>query len=275
MPFLIPRDEAPAAFAECWHSAASHVDQKLKREEKPWASGPFFCWYKIELRPPFLEHFSFRLGNQLFFVRVEDVEGRLSPPGSRDGLNRVAIGQSGHACIMPMRQQASRWVPAASGWGLIDAKTGNEIDPPGYVTNEQIEMTGWEVHDFAVDVVCNNLKSQNIEIIDHQGDPEIYQSIWFSNSGVPSWVLIKAFRYPHDGRSEPLPSNWLDTCWAAAHMALKMAPEFAAARGTRGYFAPVSIARADDPLKVRQNHCYEVMACLVIFRVWKIAKTIL
>jgi hypothetical protein len=32
------------------------------------------------------EHLSFRLGNQLFFVRIEDVDGKTQGPGTSVGL---------------------------------------------------------------------------------------------------------------------------------------------------------------------------------------------
>src|ERR1700730_3431391 len=101
-------------FASCWQAAGRHIEAQ--------AQGPLHSWLKVNLNPPFLEHLSFRLGNQLFFIRIEDVDERLQVPGSRVGLLSVATGCRGHPCIMPMRYRTGAWVPDAAGWGLMDAR---------------------------------------------------------------------------------------------------------------------------------------------------------
>ena len=78
---------------------------------------PLRSWLKANLTPPFLEHLSFRLGNQNFFLRIEDVEGKLEVPGNREGLLAIAEGCKGYPCLMPMRQRAEGWAEA-TGWGI-------------------------------------------------------------------------------------------------------------------------------------------------------------
>ena len=210
MSFAIPLDEASKAFGECWNAACSHVDERRKTVSRTWPHGPFFVWYKAHLRLPFLEHLSFRLGNQNFFVRVEDIEGRVTGPGRREGLLRIADGQKGHACVMPMRHRCDGWTPEAGGWGLLDARTGTSLNPLELVSDEPIEMTDWELHDAGVQFVCQHLESERVHIINSQGDPDIY--------------------------------HWLQVCQSSAKAALKMAPELASQWGTRGYFAAMAIA---------------------------------
>jgi hypothetical protein len=67
-------------FPECWQKAGAHLQSRGQGA---------LSWLRVHLNPPFLEHLSFRLGNQLFFVRIEDAAGRLTVPGSRDGLAAV------------------------------------------------------------------------------------------------------------------------------------------------------------------------------------------
>ena len=56
-------------FAHCWNAAGSHIQRM--------AGGELMSWLKATLAPPFLEHLSFRLGNQLFFIRIDDEDGVL------------------------------------------------------------------------------------------------------------------------------------------------------------------------------------------------------
>jgi len=65
----IEMHEISDEFARCWQAAGRHIQKQ--------AQGPLHGWLKSNLNPPFLEHLSFRLGNQLFFIQIEDAEGRL------------------------------------------------------------------------------------------------------------------------------------------------------------------------------------------------------
>ena len=92
----IHMSEVTEEFACCWNAAGLHIQNQ--------AQGPLQSWLRAHLNPPFLEHLSFRLGNQLFYIQLEDVDGILETPGNPDGLIAIADGCAGHACIMPMRK---------------------------------------------------------------------------------------------------------------------------------------------------------------------------
>jgi len=131
--------------------------------------------------PPFLAHLSFRLGNQLFCVRVEDVDGNAQGPGTIRGLATAARHANGHACILPMKKKrfCDSWVADLPGWGLLNAATGKPINPVSLVTSEKIVMSPWEVHDVAVQVGRDYLQREGFEPMSWQGNPEVDPSIWF------------------------------------------------------------------------------------------------
>ena len=124
--YEIEMHEVSEEFARCWQAAGQHIEKQ--------AQGPLQSWLKVSLNPPFLEHLSFRLGNQLFFIRIEDADEMLDIPGSRSGLLAVAEGCKGYPCIMPMRYRAGVWTVQMPGWGLLDAITGNAIDPAALIS---------------------------------------------------------------------------------------------------------------------------------------------
>lgn len=230
-------------FLRCWAAAGRHLHA---------AGQGAMAWLKAEPRPPFLEHLSFRLGNQLFFVRIEDVEGRLRLPGNPDGALTIARGCQGHACVLPMRQRSGVWSPSMPGWGLVDAETGDRINPPRLVTDELIEITDWELHDLAVQVVRNHLESLGASVMSSTGDPHIHPSLWAVREGRREWVVVRAVRYPT--LDAPQPGNMaaiIEHC----------------ARGSRyGYFASVGVAHADeehapegaDPIPLWRGHGYSL-----------------
>jgi len=218
----IGRQETSDEFARCWQAAGRHIQ----------AQGAALSWLKSTLEPPFREHLSFRLGNQLFFIRLEDVDGTLPVPSSRDGLLSVAEESKGYPCLLPMKQGANGWAARGAGWGLIDARTEAMIDPPACVTDERIEMTDWEVQDFAVQVVRNQLERAGRTVTSAQGNPAVHPSIWFIGDRGHEWVVVRAVRYPRL-QADP-PANW------------QQIAEHCASVGKVGHFASVSVASADD-----------------------------
>jgi hypothetical protein len=217
----IQLDDCSQEFVSCWTMAGKHIENS--------AQGKLF-WLKAHLHPPFLEHLSFRLGNQLFFVRIEDIDTNLKTPGSLDGLMRVATGCNGYPCILPMKKRGNNWIPTEDGWGLIHAVSRKQIDPVMLISGENIEMTEWELYDFAVQIVRNNLHGH--QIMSWSSDPEITPSIWFIGEHGPEWVLVKAVKYPETDAKLP---NDIAKLY---HKCSKIA--------TKGHFAVVGIASSDQ-----------------------------
>lgn len=234
--FELEMQAVSAEFEACFLAAGGHLQVLGNR-----AGG--FVWLKAELSPPFLEHLSFRLGNQVFFVRLEEPRGSLRVPGSRMGLGTIADGWNGHACLLPMRRTGGRWSfgrqsdgawePELSGWGLVGAADGRAIHPPALVTDGQIEMSDWELHDFAVQVVRDTLVREGRELMSSQGNPLVDPSIWFVGDHGPEWIVVRGCRYP--AREARLPANW-----EAIRQSCQRLSDI-------GHFASVAIASADEP----------------------------
>jgi hypothetical protein len=151
-------------------------------------------------------HLSFRLGNQLFFVRLRTQIINVYGPGTHESLLAVAKESKGHACIMPMRRTGNgdEWIPDMPGWGLVDATTKNPFNPVSLVTDEKIEMTPFEIHDMAVQVVKEYIEKKGYELMSYQGNPEIDPSIWFiGDTKGPEYVVVRAVRYPEDHAKIP------------------------------------------------------------------------
>jgi hypothetical protein len=66
------------------------------------------------------------------------------------------------------------------------------------VTAEPVEMTDWELHDFAVQVVRQQLKSEGRQLMSWQSNPGVDPSIWFVGDHGPEWVVVRAARYAAD-----------------------------------------------------------------------------
>lgn len=218
--------EPSEEFAQCWQAAGRHLLAS--------AQDGSLSWLKANLTPPFLEHLSFRMGNQLFFVRVEDVDGNVMGPGNPDGFRTIAKGCNGVPCLMPMRPTGSEWKPEYPGWGLIHADTGQPLDPVALISDEKIEMSDWEVHDFAVQVVRDYIVEKlGHELMSSQGNPEVDPAIWFVGEDGPEWVVVRAVKYPE--KEAPIPKNIADIAANCTRLS------------TIGHFASVAVANSEDP----------------------------
>jgi hypothetical protein len=190
LPTLYPIDETPMteAFHACWYAAAAHLSAQGQDS---------INWLKATPAPPFLEHLSFRLGNQLFFVRVEDIDEVVIGPGNRGGVISIAEGTGGYACIIYMKRHGTgEWRPVTSGWGLLSVEDEGMIDPPSLISEELIEISEWEMQDMAVQVVRGILDDQGHKVESWQGSPHLNPSIWYLKDGVRTWVIVRPCKYP-------------------------------------------------------------------------------
>lgn len=215
-------------FFRCWQAAGKYLSMQV--------DGGLQTWLRAHPDPPFLEHLSFRLGNQSFFVRVVDVDNVVEGPGSLEGLFTVAKGCNGYACLMPMKKDriSDEWRPNLTDWGLVDAHTREVVNPSLLVSDDKVEITDWELHDFAVQIVRGYLKDNEYEIDQWQGNPDVDPAIWFKGSeGGLEWVVVRAVRFPEE-KANP-PSNWRNIA------------KDCAVNSEIGHFASVSFASIDQP----------------------------
>ncbi len=225
------------AFLDCFKCAVSHLECQVDGG---------ISWLRCQTAPPFLEHLSFRLGNQLFFVRIEDVDGRINGPGSLRGLELAANMANGYTCILPMKKDplSQIWVADMPGWGLMDIGGKNPINPITLVTDEKILMTRWEVQSMGVQWICDWLRSEGYQQGSSQSNPDVHPSIWFGREGGElEWVLVRSDRWPtsegtwRNPKVKP-PDDWNDI---KAYYAKRGFP--------RGHFASIVLVSAYQPFR--------------------------
>ena len=221
--YPIPEATVTEDFARCWKAAGIHLDAQGDES---------INWLRAHITPPFLEHLSFRLGNQLFFIQVEDVDLELALPGNLAGLLHISKACKGHPLVMPMKKLHGEWRPQLSGWGLLHALKRTAINPVDLVSDVPIEMTDWELQDFAVQVVRTQLEQEGHQIMSYQSDPGVDPSIWFVGKNGPEWVAVRAARWP--ALRAPHPSS-IETTRAGFELVSKS-----------GNFASVVVANVND-----------------------------
>jgi hypothetical protein len=221
MPDSIPHGEITREFRAMWTCGVGYV-RKLSEDS--------LVWFKGNLYAPIFEHFSFRMGNQLYFVRLEDSEGRIHSPGTLEGLFEIAEACDGHALIMPMRYNGGIWLPTIPGWGLTDAKSKEQVDPKSLVTSELKEYTDWELHDMAVHAVALTLDKRKLRSITNH--PGVSPSIWYDGDSGVEWIIVRYARHPESDAAPP--GNWAQIAESCHERGMG-----------NGYFAVVVFAEKD------------------------------
>ena len=138
-------------------------------------------------------HTSFRIGNQLFFVHIVDLDDNMEPPGSIEGFIAICERFQCLACLLPVRKKINKWTIEYLDWGLIDAKTGNPINPHYLVTDEKIVMSDYEIHEMGNDYVRYHIITKNLgyDVTDFIIDPDMKPSIFFNKPKERCCVLVK------------------------------------------------------------------------------------
>lgn len=213
-------------FEECWVLSGNHF---LKQVDKGQLKV-----FRTTLLSPIIEHHVFRLGNQLFIVFIKDVQERLTSPSSWERFIEYSATMNAIPCVVEMRKSMlGGWQFVNRRWGLTHAMTGKEVYPPELVTHEKIEMSDWEVQDFAIQVLMHGLEKNGYEITSHHSYPEIKPSVWLIDpDGQLCYLVISVVRYPQT--EAPIPDGIAEVVEANKNLS-----EF-------GYYLSISVANSNE-----------------------------
>lgn len=144
-------------------------------------------------------HTSFRIGNQLFFIHIVDLDDNMETPGSIEGFISICERFQCLACLIPVRKKNNKWVIENLDWGLIDAKTRDVIDPYQLVSDEKIVMSDYEIHEMGNDYVRYHIITKNLgyKVSSFIIDPDIIPSIIFNKENEQCCVLVKVSYDPN------------------------------------------------------------------------------
>jgi len=220
--YIVEQEDPSENFQAAWLAAAKHLQSQCREG---------ICWIRANLKRPFIEHLSFRIGNQLFFIFVEAEEFKLS--NRFDAFIGCAELANAIPCMIKMNKTFASYAPSGDGWGLLHAVTKAPVDPFSLVSDELIEMSDWELHDFVINVVKKGLEEEGKTVYSTCSDMEVNPSLWFVENDVHYWVIVRGHRYPMKIAGRP---EGLD----------KIA-EGVPGENSAGYYAIVTVANGDDP----------------------------
>lgn len=211
----------PEGFIDAWRAAGTHLLELL---------GDRAQWLNTSPYNNMGTHLTFRISSTLFFVFVETENRNFGD--SSDLFSYYSSRANAIPCVIPMIKEQGLYVPQFDGSGLMHVPSVEVIDPFDFEKTELVEMSDWEVHDFAVQVVKDFIEKNGREIMNSQSNPDIDPNIWFRDEGEESYVIVGEVRYP-EKRAEK-PDNRDDYV---------NSPQLV---GKKGFFASVGIANTNQ-----------------------------
>ncbi|MBR0257212.1 MAG: hypothetical protein IJQ58_05695 [Synergistaceae bacterium] len=236
MPYIIGRSDPERQFLNDRAMALAYTEKNaLKSEGISSFTGEhkFFRWIKTELSYPSFDDFTFGYKNQIFSVMVlrATEKGILINPRPRiEALRRECSSNNLIPCVFPVHCVTGK--PFFPGtWNLVDPFAKKAVDPAAMSSDDDIEMSDWELRNWAVQVVYEHLKREGLERLSFSDAPGIDPQIWFRDSdGKECWLEVLYARYPDDAENMSFScSGW--PCEVLCH---------------NGYIARVGFAGAED-----------------------------
>ncbi|MDC1531243.1 hypothetical protein N8473_00920 [Amylibacter sp.] len=193
MQYDIEPQDIDEAFFEVWRAGGIHLQQKFGLTNAKWL--------RAEL-PLLREHFSFILGNNLYFVQVYNIDDdsrRLQYLGRLKAVVEDAHVTDAKAigCYLPMKRSSNGWEAVKQGWGLIDFETFKPIDPTELNIDGMVLMGDWEIHDLGVQFARNYLTEKGWKIEHWQSDRHVFPSLIASNEGQNFAFVVSNSVQPH------------------------------------------------------------------------------
>lgn len=207
MPYIIDRSNPDRQFLDDRAMALAYTEKNaLKSEGIAGFTGEhkYFRWIKTELSYPSFDDFTFGYKNQVFSVMVLRVSGKgklINPPPRIEALRRECANNNLVPCIFPVNAVTGK--PFFPGtWNLVNIFARKPVNPVTMSSDDNIEMSDWELRNWAVQVVYDSLESEGLERLSFSDAPGIDPQIWFRDSdGKECWLEVLYASYPDDAEN--------------------------------------------------------------------------
>ncbi len=204
---IVDRPNPDKEFLLNRHRALVHVNNNFKKfaglvknEHED------FRWIKTELTSPRFEDFAFAYRNKIFCIIVEKavkVQGNQMGFGNRQKIETLLDACEENnltPCIFPIVEKDNRPVYFGT-WNLINPTTGKFVDPINESSDELVEVSDWELKNWAVQIVINYVREQGLEILSYCDAPGVDPQIWFKNDkGRPCWIEVLPAKFPEKNK---------------------------------------------------------------------------
>ncbi|MCM1265677.1 MAG: hypothetical protein NC200_05705, partial [Candidatus Gastranaerophilales bacterium] len=171
-----------------------------------------FLWLHSEYLATAYDDKTFSYKNNIFsiIVDIQDESGKSYL--SKDVIKRqikAAKKYNWIPCRFPVvvkdayDSDFSKMHSKTSRWNLYHTITNEEINPENY-DEKKVEMSDWELHNFAIKYMARYLQAKHCAILSFQDALEIDPQIWFNDAaGNRSFLIVRCARFSKDNIKKP------------------------------------------------------------------------
>jgi len=211
--YLIDRPEPSEIFLKARQIAGTQLQEQFNVNNTKVANSSYdgFKWIKAELTYPSFDNLTFAFKNSIFSVVIEliDKKGSSFTTQQSERLLKACEENNLIPCTfrLSFKEKTDNFMsrlmgnkdqldyeltPLKQGWNLYDARTSQAITPLNLASNEKTLMSKWELSNFAIQIVKNDLEKEGNQILSFCDLPEVNPQIWFKNKkGETGWVIVK------------------------------------------------------------------------------------
>ncbi len=206
----IDRPEPSQFFIDTMKLVGNWIQQRMNQIEGT-------RWIKGYLTYPAFEHLSFSYKNQIFCVVIDIIDESTKKSCLPEKTKNLLIQESEKNNLIPCLYKVLVDNPKnptyntlrqySDGWNLYDARTNEPIIPERLGTDDLVEMSEWELNDFAIQVVrdyiTDNLK---LKILSYQNIVGVDPQLWFMDDNQKKhFVIVRYTMYPN--KDAKMPNN--------------------------------------------------------------------
>lgn len=187
------RPEPSQQFLEARNMAGQVLQGQFQANGGALPEHTDYKWIKAELTYPSFDHLTFAYGNQVFSVLVELVDDGSSFLTQKECDRCLDESEKNNLVPCAFRVNATSMTPITDGWNLIDLRSEETVIPDQLISDDKIPMSEWELHNFAIQVVRQQIEGNKLGTILSFSDViGIDPQIWFvDDQGKRNWVIVR------------------------------------------------------------------------------------
>ncbi len=196
----IERPEPSPQFLHARHIAGACLQDRFSSNENSRPEKLDCRWIKADLTHPSFDHLTFSHGNQIFSVLVELVTKNTSLLPQHERERCLIESEKNNLIPCVFQVDAESMKPITTGWNLIDLRDHKHITPDQFATHARVPMSEWELHNFAIQIVRQEIEKEGTQtVLSYCDVPGVDPQIWLEDSTRKrSWVIVRHCKSPEE-----------------------------------------------------------------------------
>ena len=194
--YLIERPEESREYINAFYITGKYLQNffnKYNQIENVQKDG--FNWLRTQIISPTFDSMNFRYKNKVFSVfvdLVDIIDGEVVSYFSQKAKDlQIKICKENNLIPCTFKVKIKNLQPATVGWNLFSTVDNKKINPLDSVSNDLVPISNWELLNFGITIVMDDLEKKGEKILSFTDAPDISPNIWFEDEYEnKNWVHV-------------------------------------------------------------------------------------